>query len=338
MIRSMNYDVSPVDVMKNPLFPERLERMKKAGVDSLWLAGYMYGHYDSDEETLFRAKKRLEEEGMRVGVISLPVGHPGNALNPDDPTLDLRIPDHWHYRVDKNGKTEYFCGCVDENLVADNRKAAEIYAQMGFERHFFDDDLRLGNWGTEIRGCFCDRCIEKFNRQHGLALSRQQLKNACEGDPGMEEIREAWIQFNCDKITAFMRETNMPGMQSGIMVMHNGGRKHGISIPDIKKAVPDCLFRVGELQFDDQRFCAPGGKDVLAQSVREHLSLIGSNEAYSESTVFPAAALSPENLIEKIRLELSLGLQNIFLMSGSWFLSEPYWDILAREKEALRAL
>lgn len=336
MIRSMNYDVNPMDVINNPLFPERLDRMKKAGVDSLWLAGFMYGRPASDEETLLQAKKRLEEEGLRVGVISLPVGHPGNSLNPDDPTLDLSIAPSWRYRVNKNGEKEYFCACIEENMLEDNRKTAEIYAQMGFQRHFFDDDLRLGNWGEEVRGCFCDHCIREFNERQGLFLSREQIKNACEGKAGMEEIKEAWIQYNCDKLTNFMKVTRMPGMQSGIMVMHNGDRRHGISIPDIKKAVPDCMFRVGELHFDDQRYTAPGGQDSLAASVRAHLALIGENEAYSESTVFPAAALSPENLLHKIHLELSLGLRNIFLMSGSWFLSEPYWEMLAREKDALR--
>jgi len=168
--------------------------------------------------------------------------------------------------------------------------------------------------------------------------SAMEIKKACEGEAGMEEIKEAWIQYNCDKLTHFMEVTRMPGMQSGIMVMHNGDRRHGISIPDIKKVAPDCLFRVGELHFDDQRYTAPGGQESLAASVRAHLALIGENEAYSESTVFPAAALSPENLVHKIYLELSLGLRNIFLMSGSWFLSEPYWNILAENRAALEEL
>ena len=72
--------------------------------------------------------------------------------------------------------------------------------------------------------------------------------------------------------------------------------------------------------------------------MRDHLALIGDNPAYSESTVFPAEALSPENLIDKIRLELSLGLRNIFLMSGTWFMSEPYWRAVAAALPELREL
>ena len=43
-------------------------------------------------------------------------------------------------------------------------------------------------------------------------------------------------------------------------------------------------------------------------------------------------------MLDKIRLEISLGLRNIFLMSGSWFISDPYWKLLKEEKERLREL
>lgn len=338
MIESINYSVSARDVLENPEFNKRLKLMSAAGVDTLWLSGYFYGRHDSDPEKLFRAKLRLEEQGFDTGVISLPVGHPGNSLNPDDPDLDLTIAKSWRYRVNHLGENVYFCGCIDDQMIADNVDAARTYAQLGFTRHFFDDDLRLSNLDDSIHGCFCDGCIEKFNTLTGLRLSRDDIARACGGAAGMEEIRAAWEQYNCDKLTGFMRATNVPGMTSGIMVMFTGGRKHGISIPDIKKAVPDCIFRVGEYHFDDTKYGRPGAKEALSAGVREHLALIGENTAYSESTVFPAAALSPENLIDKIRLELSIGLRNIFLMSGSWFLSEHYWKKLSESLPLLREL
>ncbi len=332
---SIHYDVSARDVLTHPDFPRRLNMIKRAGVQHLWLGGYFYGHHESEPEQLDRARKRILDEGFHTGVISLPVGHPGNSLNPDDPTLDLAIHPEWRYRVGRQGKKEYFCACIDETMTRHNRAAAIEYAQMGFTRHFFDDDLRMGNWGNEVRGCFCDSCIEKFNHRTGMHLSRLQLSAAIDADPA---VREAWIQFSCDKLTSFMRDTVVPGMQSGIMVMHNGGRNHGISIPDIKMAVPGCLFRVGELHFDDASYTAPGGRESLSASVKNHLALIGDNPAFSESTVFPAAALSPENWIDKLRLEITLGLRNIFLMSGTWFFTDPYWLALQRALPELNDL
>lgn len=335
MAISINYSVSARDVMTNPEFPARLKWMKCAGVENLWLYGYFYGHHESDPELIHRARLRLMEEGFQTGVLSLPVGHPGNSLNPADPTLELAIHPSWHYRINRHGQKEYFIACIDEAMTAHNLAAAKEYAQMGFTRHFFDDDLRLGNWGTEVQGCFCDKCLDKFRARTGMKVSREPLAQAIGHDA---QIRKAWIDYNCDKLTGFMRETDLPGMTSGIMVMHNGGRIHGISIPDIKAAVPDCMFRVGELHFDDVSYLAPGGKQSLSVSVKNHLALIGSNPAYSESTVFPAAAMSPENWIDKIRLEISLGLRNIFLMSGTWFFTEPYWNALADARTELNEL
>lgn len=335
---SKNYSISARDVLTHPEISTRLQWMKRAGVEHLWLTGYFYGHHESNPEQIYRARLRLLDEGFETGILSLPVGHPGNSLNPDDATLELAIHPDWHYRVNRKGKEVYFVACIDDVMTRHNHAAAKEYAQMGFTRHFYDDDLRLGNWGKRVEGCFCDRCITRFNREQGLSLTREQLVMACDGAIGMEEIQEAWIQYNCDKLTEFMRSVQVPGMTEGIMVMHNGDRRHGISIPDIRDAVPGCMFRVGELHFDDASYTAPGGQESLSASVREHMRLIGDNPVYSESTVFPAAALSPENLLHRIQLELKLGLRNIFLMSGTWFLSEPYWKILADNRSLLNAL
>jgi len=92
---SINYSVSSRDVLTHPDFPSRLKQMKRAGVEHLWLYGYFYGRHESDPDQLFRARLLLEDEGFRTGIISLPVGHPGNSLNPEDPTLELAIHPEW---------------------------------------------------------------------------------------------------------------------------------------------------------------------------------------------------------------------------------------------------
>jgi len=338
MALSFNYDISARDVMHHPEIGKRFEYMKKAGVEHVWLLGYFYGRHESDPEDLYKARKRLLDEGFQTGVISLPVGHPGNSLNPDDDTLDLQIKKTWQYRVDRNGKNEYFISCINEEMIADNKKAAEEYAQMGFTRHFFDDDLRLGNWNGPIQGCFCDRCIEKFNKKYSVSCDRALLKRAADQEKGLETLAQKWVEFNCDKITGFMKDTCVDGMQSGIMVMHMGDERHGITIPDIKKAVPGCLFRVGEMFFNDESYSDPHCREMLRTGVKNHLALIGENTAYSETTVFPAASMSLDNFLHRMKAEVSLGLRNIFLMSGTWFYSEPYWNLIAQNRLMLEEM
>lgn len=331
----INYSVSARDVLNNPEMGARLDMMRRAGVKRLWLDGYFYGRHETEPEDIARARARILDAGFESGIISLPVGHPGNSLNPDDPTLELSIPHTWRYRIDKNGAPVYFCADIEEEMIRDNARAAGIYAQMGFDMSFFDDDLRMGNWGSETQGCFCDDCIARFNERFSLRQTRDSLRAYVEGAPDPDGILDMWRKFNCDKVTNLMVKTHVHGQRSGIMVMHSGDERHGISIPDIRRALPDCMFRVGEAHFCDADYAAPGGRASLAKSVSRHLELIGDGDAYSESTVFPARALSPENLLDKVRLEIALGLRHIFLMSGTWFLSEPYWNAVADNRTAL---
>ncbi|MBE5791231.1 MAG: hypothetical protein IJN21_03820 [Clostridia bacterium] len=335
MALSFNYDMSARDVMHHPEIGKRFALMKKAGVEHVWLFAYFYGRHESDPDEIYKARKRLMDEGFQTGVISVPVGHPGNSLNPDDDTLELQIKNTWKYRVDRNGNNEYFSACINEEMIRDNRSAAKEYAQMGFTRHFFDDDLRLGNWQGPVQGCFCDKCIEKFNQKYNVNCDRALLKRAADEENGLEDLTKMWIQYNTSKITGFMQETRVSEMQSGVMVMHMGDERHGISISDIKKAVPDCLFRVGEMFFNDETYSKPEYREMLKAGVKKHLSLIGENTAYSETTVFPAASMSIENFLHRMNTEIELGLRNIFLMSGTWFYSEPYWNAIIENRNAL---
>ena len=158
---------------------------------------------------------------------------------------------------------------------------------------------------------------------------------ATEGD----DLWNAWSDAQCDAVLGFLEQTVPDGMTPGVMVMHNGDRRHGLDIARIKKRFPNALFRVGEGHFEDASFTHPLATDSIAHSVSTHLCAIGSSEnAFSESTVYPENALTPEHLVQKLRLEISLGLRNLFLMSGLFFLGEPYWQAIAAARPELEAL
>lgn len=338
-----NYGFRAHEVLHHPEAPQRIRRLKECGVETIWLDGYFYGHYEADDETMLAAKRRLEDEGFDVNAISVPVGHPGNSLNPEDDTLELEIPKTWRYRMEPDCKPHFFCACIEDVMVEDNGRAAEKYAQMGFRKLFFDDDLRMGECGREIGGCFCPACMKEFNQRTGLALQPKALdamlrKDEVDCSDEEKGVRAEWIRYNCEKVTRLLKRCDVPGLQIGTMLMYKGDRRHGLDVEMMKAAVPNCMFRVGELHFSDADYLAPGGREALSESVRGHMSRIGANDTYSESTVFPPRAMSPETLMDKLRLEVRLGLRNIFLMSGTWFLTEPYWKALAAERPNLEAL
>ena len=334
---NLHYDFLTEYVLKDPeFFTKKVPYMKAVGVKTVWLDNYIYGEWQNSLEDARRAKAMLEDEGFEVQAICVPLGHGSNALNGDE--ADPTLPASWQNRVDAEGNRQGTTTCVDDVVIAHYREAVQIHKELGFTRIFYDDDLRMGNWGPALQGCYCDRCLQRFYKTYPQfdGMSRADIVRL--GVIG-SEVREAWETIQCDSIQRFLVETTPEGMTPGIMVMHNGDRRHGIDIPRIKQAFPNALFRVGESHFADRNFTEPLCRPALERSIKKHLALIGSVEnAFSETTTYPVGALSPANFVEKLRWEIRCGLRNIFLMSGNVFLTDPYWEALIAARGELTEL
>ncbi len=335
---TFHYDFLTSLVLHDPdFFPKKVPLMRAAGVKTVWLDHFIYGVWQNSLEDARRAKYLLEEEGFEVQAITVPLGHgSGDALNGDgsDPT----IPATWHNRVGADGSLLGTTTCVDDTVIADCRRAAELHLELGFTKLFYDDDLRMASWGPHLQGCFCDRCLNRFYRAYPQfdGMSRADILRL--GVPG-SEVRTSWETIQCNSIIRFLKEVTPKGQTPGIMLMHNGDRRHGLDIARMKAAFPNALFRVGEGHFSDGDFLHPLARPAIETSIRKQLRLIGSSEhAFSETTTYPVGALSPQNFIEKIRLEIRAGLRNIFLMSGNVLLTEPYWRALIHAQQELREL
>lgn len=313
-----------------------VERMKEAGIQKIWIAGFFSGKM-VDLEELKEAKAFAESHGFEVGAVTIPIGHPGNALNPDDPDLDLEIPKTWHYRVNNLGETVYFCGAIDRCLIEDNAKAARLLREAGFREVFLDDDLRVGNFNAFIEGCYCDACLSEFNGMYRRSETRESLMAQLTKKVN-PELAKDWVAFQCDKITAVMEATDRQGVQAGIMVMHFGDERHGIDIPAIRERIPDALFRVGELQFNDASFTKPYAKAEEMLGIAYHLNFLDQKLAYSESTIFPPRSLKEHNLVYKAKMAIASGIENVLFMSGTWVLEESYWKAIADALPVLREL
>ncbi|MBE6675488.1 MAG: hypothetical protein E7594_01465 [Ruminococcaceae bacterium] len=332
-----HYDFEPRAILQAPNAAQRIAWMKQAGVETVWLDAYAYGTHLATEQELMDAKKLLEQHGFRVQVLTVPVGHGGGALLGDGG--DPGIPPAWQSRINASGQPVAFASCMrGERMLDDSRAVAQRYCELGFTEIFFDDDLRAGPWGPALQGCCCPACMRAFGQkypQYAHLSAPEIFAAATEGD----DLWNAWSDVQCDAVLSFLEQTVPDGMTPGVMVMHNGDRRHGVDINRIKKRYPNALFRVGEGHFEDASFTHPLAGDAIAHSIRAHLCAIGSSEnAFSESTVYPENALSPEHLVQKLRLEISLGLRNLFLMSGLFFLDEPYWQAIAAARPELDAL
>lgn len=334
---TFHYDFLTSLVLTDPDFPRKIKLMRRAGVKTVWLDNYIYGQWQNSLEDCRRAKALLEAEGFEVQAICVPLGHGSAALNGGD-EADPTLPTNWRNRVDHHGNRQGTTTCVDETVIANYREAVSIHKELGFTKLFYDDDLRMGSWGPHLQGCYCDRCLERFYQKYPTYGGMSPADIAAQATEG-DELWNAWTDIQCDAILRFLDETTPEGLTPGIMLMHNGDRRHGLDVPRIKKRFPHALFRVGEGHFDNASFESPLCRPAIENCIRKHLSLIGSVEkAFSESTTYPVGALSPENWIEKMRMEIGCGLRNLFLMSGNVFLTDPYWEALIEARTELEAL
>lgn len=333
----IHYDFLPSLARNDRDFDKKIRQMKAAEVSTLWLDCFLEGAWDSDPEEIYRLRQRLLGEGFEVQALNVPLGHGGQALDPSQP-MKQSIRAGWPCRVDAAGRPWPNTTCVNQQVIDDSRQVAQTVKELGFTRLFYDDDLRMGVWGPQVQGCFCDDCLRRFYRQYPAydGMSREDIVQGFGSDPA---LLDAWETVQCHSVMRFLEETTPEGLTPCFMIMHNGDRRHGLDVARMSQRFPDALIRVGEGHFGDDSFLHPLGRPAIERSIMTHLRLIGSVErACSESTTYPVGALSPENWIEKMRLEIKCGLRNIFLMSGTVFLTEPYWEALRKALPELKEL
>jgi len=115
-----------------------------------------------------------------------------------------------------------------------------------------------------------------------------------------------------------------PGMDIGIMVMYLGSEKAGIALDKYR----DVLFRVGEEHFNDKSFGTVKGKTDELFSSLFHRRFAKPELAFSESTSYPADALSAKNMAAKLNVSLISDVRNTMFMSGLPPLPVDRWSVL----------
>lgn len=313
-----------------------IRKMRECGIEGFLVLSVDVSR-EIPAEDIRRVKQLLDAEGFDMIGCGLALGHPEGL---DTPCFTYH--EGWHIRRDINNREVRWCNAVTPRLIGDLREKMVQQKQLGITKFFWDDDLRQGNHEGDIQGCFCDDCLAEFADTYKAVIpgdfSRETLRPVILRQPGVltpeqQALREAWVKFQCDRITRFMAGTTVEGVRNGIMVMHNGDTRHGIDIPAIRKAVPDCLFRVGEYMFDDGMFEVPENQKSLTDSILKHMALMGDPaNIFSESTVYPHGALTPENLRQKILLERKCGLENICLMGLERMNNEGYYTMLRENR------
>ena len=333
----LHYSLDSAVVLHEVIGHQTILNLKNTGVSNVWLWGYSFGKLWTPINEMVQAKEILENNGFEVGVIQSPAGHPDNGANPANPILDLKIPSHWRCRVDLKGNPVNFCADIEPEMIKDNKKSIETLQKAGFTSFFMDDDLRLGNNGSQIGGCFCDKCIDNFNKIYAQTLTREKIEGPIDSKKSIELIEE-WAHFNCSKVIDFLNTMQLPGTQVGLMPMFMGDERHGIDFYSIKKECKNIFFRAGGNHFDDKNFEKPINKAEEISGLLFHLNMTGKENTFSETTAFPPENHNKENFLFKVKIAVALGLSNILLKSGALPITDNYWRFISENLPAIQKI
>jgi len=305
--------------------PELIDIMKNAGISDIWMGSYLQGKWFHTPEELRKSADFLKSKGFNSHVLTVPLGHPGNAIDPSDESWSLK-KESWKNACDYDGSL--FSGTsIHPPVVEDNIKAHKLLAAEGFDILFLDDDFRLGKYPGKIGGCFCDDCRNEFLKKYNYSSDDWILLIESVEKRNPTKVLRSWIEFICDKeydmFAALQKAT--PQMVVGIMVMYFGAEKSGIDLSKYQ----DVPFRIGELMFGDKSFGRVKGKTDELFSALFHMRFVKPELAYSESTTYPQDALSAKNMAAKLTISLLSDVRNTMFMSGLHPFPIEYWKILA---------
>lgn len=102
------------------------------------------------------------------------------------------------YQVKRNGEVSRGQLCfMNEEFLDHVAKRYALYAKTGADFIWMDDDIRI-----EGDGCFCDGCIERFNRRFGGDRSREEVVALIGSDA---EAHALWCSIGHEGITRVIR-------------------------------------------------------------------------------------------------------------------------------------
>ncbi len=171
-------------------------------------------------ERLAEAMPQVREGGYTVGVnVLATIGH-------HEENLPGSLSEPWTRATDPRGRVCLGSYCpTDLQLLHYVEELYTLVAAAGPDFIWIDDDVRLMGHMPVGATCFCDRCIERFNREAGCSHTRGSLSAAMNGTPApeRERLRLLWLDHNRRVITELLRTATeavhrvSPGLPLGFM-------------------------------------------------------------------------------------------------------------------------
>ena len=146
-------------------------------------------------------KNRMIEarnQGYKTGINVLnTVGH----LNEN---LENSLHGDYTHMTDIEGRTLDGAYCPNDKKFREEY-IKEIYKATALAQPdyiWIDDDVRLSSFGYISHACFCDNCLNIFEKEYGTRYTRESLKEALNEGPVDQKLslRKKWLQHNRNTI------------------------------------------------------------------------------------------------------------------------------------------
>lgn len=222
------------------VFLEHLAYVKKnlAVIDEITLFaefshyGYWSLEYSANNAEILKDRiKRYREVGVkRVGINLLAtIGH-GNEAWSVLPKADLQYLT-FESGVETRG---LLCFSNDEYLDYIAKRYA-LYAATGADFIWMDDDIR------SQYGCFCPKCIQRFNELHHTDYSREALVSLIKKDEAQMALWKDFVDSAIQKLLKTVEQavhTENPAVEIGYMSIQPNAKTHWISASKATKGRP----------------------------------------------------------------------------------------------------
>lgn len=159
--------------------------------------------HEKSAKAMAEACHEMRKIGITPSIQGISIGHDDGFESGSDEL----VPTQWSTAVGYNGAKARTIHCPSQPAFLDYlEKTYALYAELCQPGAvFIDDDMRITHHSPVRSLCFCDTCIDLFNKKHDTRWNREMLVEALELNKGEGAIRQQWISFNQESLAGVAR-------------------------------------------------------------------------------------------------------------------------------------
>ncbi len=300
------------------------------------------GTLDRLREDLPILQKRIQafkDAGFKsVGVnVLITLGHIDEDKAPDHPLPFQKI-------VGYMGDISTSCHCpLDEDFISFTEEKYRLCASTHPDFIWVDDDIKIF-WNGVKFGCFCPKCLSRFNEANGFSYTRETLVADME-IPENNALRGLWVRDISDRISLLLHRIGMavrsvdPSIRLGFMTQRQSWSTYnGMNFPDWFASLGAQMGRPGEgCYFDAMPEQLLAKSFSTAQQAYEYPETVTDIQYELENFPIHRWQKSSTVAVTELALATAVGMNGVLLNNSNEFIGlrgqDQLYDSIARVRK-----